>query len=83
MKYEEFGDDAPFIKRFLRDYLRGKRNAAVTEIIESGGEFVDHYHIETKGKTPEQIVEVSLEIAGDLKKTFSQYRLNPVQANNL
>ena len=72
MKYEEFGDDAPFIKRFLRDYLRGKRTAAVTEIIESGGEFVNHYHIETKGKTPEQIVEVSANIAGDLKKRLAR-----------
>jgi flavodoxin len=68
MKYEEFSDDAPFIKKFLRDYLRGKREAAVTEIIASGGEFVDHYHIETKGKTSEQIVEVSSNIADDLKK---------------
>ena len=68
MKYEEYGDDAPFIKKFLRDYLRGKRKAAVNEIIESGGEFVNHYHIETKGKSSEQIVEVSSNIADDLKE---------------
>ena len=68
MKYEQFGDDAPFIKKFLRDYLRGKRKAAVAEVIDSGGEFVNHYHIETKGKSSEQIVEVSTNIADDLKK---------------
>lgn len=72
MKYEEYGDDAPFIKKFLRNYLRGKRKAAATEIIESGGEFVDHYHIETKGKTPGQIVEVSSNIADDLKKKLAR-----------
>ena len=72
MKYEEYGDDAPFIKKLLRDYLRGKRKAAVTEIIESGGEFVDHYHIETKGKTSEQIVEVSSNIADDLREKIAR-----------
>ena len=72
MKYEEYGDDAPFIKKFLRDYLRGKRKAAVTEIIESGGEFVDHYHIETKGKTSDQIVEVSSNIADDLREKIAR-----------
>lgn len=72
MKYEQFGDDAPFIKKFLRDYLRGKRKAAVAEVIDSGGEFVNHYHIETKGKTSEQIVEVSTNIADDLKKRLTR-----------
>lgn len=72
MKYEQFGDDAPFIKKFLRDYLRGKRKAAVAEVIDSGGEFVNHYHIETKGKTKEQIVEVSTNIADDLIKKLTR-----------
>ena len=56
MKYEPYGDDAPFIKRFLRDYLRGKRDAAVSEVVNAGGEFIGHYHFETKAKTDEEII---------------------------
>ena len=56
MKYEPYGDDAPFIKRFLRDYLRGKREAAVKEVVNAGGAFVGHYHFETKAKSEEQLV---------------------------
>ena len=56
MKYEPFGDDAPFIKRFLRDYLRDKREAAVSEVVNSGGEFIGHYHFETKAKTDEELI---------------------------
>ena len=72
MKYEQFGDDAPFIKKFLRDYLRGKKKAAVSEVIDSGGDFVNHYHIETKGKTSEQLVEISTTIADDLKERLTR-----------
>ena len=60
MKYEPFGDDAPFIKKFLRDYLRGKREAAVSEVVNSGGEFIGHYHFETKAKTDEELIAESM-----------------------
>jgi len=72
MKYEQHGDDAPFIKRFLRDYLRGKRKAAVSEVVNAGGEFVRHYHFETKGKTSEQVKEETLKIVDGLKGAISQ-----------
>lgn len=50
LKYEQYGDDASFIKKFLKDDLEGKRETAVSEVINSGGEFIGHYHFETKAK---------------------------------
>ena len=57
MKYEQFGEDANFIKKFLKKYLRGKRNAAADEILKAGGDFVGHCHIETKNKTNQEITD--------------------------
>lgn len=70
MKYEQYGDDAPFIKRFLRDYLRGKRTAAASEVENSGGEFVGHYHITTKEKTDQEIIDETLKAVEYVKKTM-------------
>jgi flavodoxin len=68
MKYEQYGDNASFIKRFLRDYLRGKRAVAVSEVSNAGGEFVGHYHFETKEKNDSQITEDTLKIVSDVQK---------------
>ena len=67
MKYEPYGDDASFIKRFLRDYLRGKRDAAVSEVVNAGGEFIGHYHIETKAKTDEELLAETMKCADYVK----------------
>jgi flavodoxin len=72
MKYESFGDDAPFIKRFLRDYLRGKREAAVDEVVKAGGEFVGHYHFETKEKTDEELIAETVKCVDYVKGKLSQ-----------
>ena len=63
MKYEPYDDDAPFIKRFLRDYLREKREAAVAEVVNAGGKFIGHYHFETKAKSDEQLVAETMKCA--------------------
>jgi len=68
MKYEHYGEDASFIKRFLRDYLREKRAAAASEVKNAGGEFVGHYHFETKGNTDAQLTKDTLSIVGDIQK---------------
>ena len=72
MKYEPYGDDAPFIKRFLRDYLRGKREAAVTEVVNAGGNFIGHYHFETKAKSDEQLVAETMKCADYVKEKIAR-----------
>ena len=71
MKYEQFGDDAPFIKRYLKGYLRDKRKAAESEVINTRGEFIGHYHFETQNKTDEQLVEQTLQCAEYVKDRLS------------
>jgi hypothetical protein len=72
MKYEQFGDDANFIKRFLKNYLRGKRNAAADEILKAGGDFVGHCHIETKNKTDQEIIDEAARCGEYIREKFSQ-----------
>lgn len=72
MKYEPFGDDASFIKRFLRDYLRGKREAAVSEVVNAGGEFIGHYHFETKTKTDEELIAEAMKCIDYVKGKLSE-----------
>ena len=71
MKYEPFGDDAPFIKRFLRDYLREKREAAVSEVVNSGGEFIGHYHFETKAITDEELIAETMKCIDYVKEKIT------------
>jgi len=71
MKYEKFGDDASFIKRYLKGYLRDKRKAALNEVINSGGEFIGHYHFETQKQTDEQLIEETLKCVDYVKGKVS------------
>jgi len=71
MKYEQYGDDASFVKRFLKDYIRGKKKTARSVFMAGSGEYVGHYHIETKERTDEEIVEDTLKFADDIKQTIS------------
>jgi len=59
-KYEQYGDDGPFIKRFLRDYLRKSSKQMRALAVNSGAEIVDHFHIETKGLSKEQLEHITL-----------------------
>jgi hypothetical protein len=72
MKYEQYGDDAFFIKRFLRDYLRGKRETAASEVSNSGGKFIGHYHIPTKEKTDSEIVDEAMKCSDYIKMVISK-----------
>jgi hypothetical protein len=71
MKYEQYGDDASFIKRFLKDYLRGKREVAVSEVSNSGGMFIGHYHIPTKEKTDSEIIDEAMKCFDYVKRAIS------------
>jgi flavodoxin len=71
MKYEPYGDDASFIKRFLRDYLREKREAAVSEVVNAGGKFIGHYHFETKAKSDEQLVAETMKCIDYVKEKIA------------
>ena len=50
LKYEQYGDDVSFIKKFLKDDLEGKRETAVSELINSGGEFMVTIILRQKAK---------------------------------
>jgi flavodoxin len=71
MKYEQFGEEAPFIKRYLKDYLRDKRKAAVGEVINAGGDFIGHYHFETQAKTDDQLIDQTLQCVEYVKEKLS------------
>ena len=70
-KYEPYGDDAPFMKRFLRDYLRDKRDLMQNFVASSGAKLTGHYHIATEGKSKKEIESEALSIAVKMKKRFS------------
>ena len=70
-KYENYGDDAPFMKRFFRDYLRGKCEAMKSFVKSSGCEITGYYHVATLEKTDKQIIEKTTSFISDIKKKLS------------
>ena len=58
-KYECFGEDAPFIKKFLRNYLRDNRKGMLSLAKSSKADIVGHFHIATEGLSAEQIEAVT------------------------
>jgi flavodoxin len=66
-KYEQYGDDAPFMKRFFRDYLRKKCAEMKSFVKSSGCEISGYYHVPTLEKTDAQIKEKILSFVDDLK----------------
>lgn len=59
-KYDGFGDDAPVVKKFLRDYLRGNRQGMLSLAKSSKADIVQHFHIATEGLSAEQIEEAAV-----------------------
>ena len=59
-KYEGFGEDAPFIKKFLRDYLRDNRKGMLSLAKSSHADIIQHFHIATEGLSGEQIEAVTI-----------------------
>jgi putative NADPH-quinone reductase len=77
-KYDKFGDEAPFIKRFLRDYLRKSSMGMRSLATDSGAEIIRHYHVETKNVTRKQIIERTLDHFADLKLDTDLKRCTPL-----
>jgi flavodoxin len=77
-KYDKFGDDAPFIKRFLRDYLRKSSKGMRLLAEDSGAEIIRHYHVETKNVTRKQIIEQTVDHFADLKLNTDLKRCTPL-----
>jgi hypothetical protein len=72
-KYEGFGDDASFIKTFLRDYLRENRKGMLRLAKSSKADIMQHFHIATEGLSAEQIGEAAI-------SKFSKYVAGNKQA---
>ncbi len=80
-KYEKFGDDASFIKRYLRDYLRKSSKGMRLLAANSGAEIIQHYHVETKDVTRKQISEQTVEFFTDLQLKVDLKRCVPQPAH--
>lgn len=75
-KYDKFGDDASFIKIFLRDYLRKSSKGMRLLVVDSGAEIIKHYHVETENVTPKQISDQTLNHFADLELSTDLKRCN-------
>jgi hypothetical protein len=75
-KYDNFGDDAPFVKRFLRDYLRDKRTLMRKIVAKTGSDVVGHFHISTEETTKAQLVQLTQNSAAYLKEKLAINKLN-------
>ena len=70
-KYEGYGDDAPFMKRYFRDYLRGKCETMKAFVKESGVEVTGYYHVPTLEKTNQEIIDRTTGYVADIQKKIS------------
>jgi flavodoxin len=70
-KYERYGDDASFLKRYFRDFLRDKCDAMKFFVESSGCEISGYHHIATEKKTDEQIVKKFSSFIPDIKKELT------------
>ena len=70
-KYEKFDDNSPFIKRFFRDYIRGKSKSSRDYVTESGGDYLGHCHVETLEASNEQIISRTYTQIDKIKDAFS------------
>ena len=79
-KYDNFGDDAPFIKRFLRDYLRDKQTLMRKIVAKTGSDVVGHFHIATEQTTQAQLVQLTQNSSEYLKEKLTINKLNKITA---
>ena len=70
-KYEMYGDDAPFLKRYFRNVLRDKCVAMKSFVESSGCEINGYHHVATEEKTDEQIVNKISSLIPDIKKELN------------
>lgn len=74
-KYDKFGDDAPWVKRFLRDYLRTSRDGMRSMVARTGAEVIGHYHIATKGKSEAELKQDAAEMMQNMGKVVHEWVL--------
>jgi len=70
-KYELYDDSAPFLKRFFRDYIRGKSQSVRSYVTANGGYFIKHYHVETLEIPDKEIITRVAKHVENIKKDFS------------
>ena len=70
-KYEKYGDDASFLKRYFRDFLRDKCVAMKSFVESSGCEISGYHHVATEEKTDEQIMNTISSLIPDIKKELN------------
>lgn len=71
-KYEQYDDNAPFLKRFFRDYIRDKSKGSRDYVTgTAGGNYVRHCHIETLEASSDQITQRTLKQIDYLKSALS------------
>lgn len=71
-KYEQYDDNAPFMKRFFRDYIRGKSKGSKDYVTATGGgNYVRHCHVETLEASQDQITQRTLKQVDNVKSAFS------------
>lgn len=70
-KYEVYGDDASFLKRYLRDFLRDKCAAMKSFVESSGCTVAGYHHIATQEKTDEQIMAAITSLIPEIQRELS------------
>ncbi len=60
-KYEGYGDDASFLKKYFRDYLRGKHRDMRRFVKNTGALITGHHHINTDKLTNDEITVLTLQ----------------------
>ena len=70
-KYEQYDDRAPFLKRFFRDYIRGKSESVRSYVTAQGGYFIKHYHVQTLETPDKEIITRTAKHVENIQKDFS------------
>jgi flavodoxin len=71
-KYEQYDDNAPFLKRFFRDYIRDKSKGSRDYVTATaGGNYVQHCHVETLEASNDQVLQRTLKQVDNVKSAFS------------
>jgi menaquinone-dependent protoporphyrinogen IX oxidase len=79
-KYEQYDDNAPFLKRFFRDYIRDKSKGSRDYVaVTAGGNYVRHCHVETLEASQDQIIQRTLKQVDNVKSAFSVKTASAIQ----
>ncbi len=81
-KYEQYDDRAPFLKRFFRDYIRGKSESVRSYVTAQGGYFIKHYHVQTLETPDKEIITRTAKHVENIQKDFSVTTAQREQENS-